>query len=560
MTRGPAPRPAERGAGLPGGDVSAPRPVRAHSRRGGHEEEHEEHENHERWLVSYADMMTLLMVLFIVMFAISEVNQRKFDASAPACTRASGRRPRCSTAGATSSTVRARVAPDSPQIPGSTDGGSGGTGREFLARTWRPAGSPSWSPRTQQAQLKQEVDNLKKAETALKAALARAGVASGATFRFDERGLVVTIATDKVLFDSGSAQLRPQGRRILDALEPTLAALPNRLSVGRPHQLAPDLDVAVPVELGAVDRPGHRRPALPRRPGHASRRTGCPRPATPTRMPLLPRSDPRAPRWSTAGWRSSCWPPSTTPRVARWKRSATARPPRTPPARAPPRAAARPPRRLPPARAPDGAPMADATTTTTARRAPRAPPRSRDRAARPRRGRTRRWPPRPRPRPRRPRTPPPPRAGQEEDPRPGAGRRAGARRRVHARAEAPRRQGRAAEAGARRGGQARPDHPEPGRWPLPEAGSVAAGHRRRRRGRVRRAGARRGDRPRSATRRSRSWRRPTAARRRRPISSSECPSSTRARSTRSTSRTSSCSGPCRIMHPVTAIRADMPAL
>ena len=42
-------------------------------------EEHEEHANHERWLVSYADMMTLLMVLFIVMFAISQVDQRKFD-------------------------------------------------------------------------------------------------------------------------------------------------------------------------------------------------------------------------------------------------------------------------------------------------------------------------------------------------------------------------------------------------------------------------------------------------------------------------------------------------
>ena len=50
-----------------------------HGRRGGHEEEHEEHENHERWLVSYADMMTLLMVLFIVMFAISSINQGKFD-------------------------------------------------------------------------------------------------------------------------------------------------------------------------------------------------------------------------------------------------------------------------------------------------------------------------------------------------------------------------------------------------------------------------------------------------------------------------------------------------
>ena len=48
---------------------------RGRGRRGGHEEEHE---NHERWLVSYADMMTLLMVLFVVLFAIGQVDQRKF--------------------------------------------------------------------------------------------------------------------------------------------------------------------------------------------------------------------------------------------------------------------------------------------------------------------------------------------------------------------------------------------------------------------------------------------------------------------------------------------------
>ena len=41
---------------------------------------HEEHENHERWLVTYADMVTLLMVLFIVMFAMSQVDQKKFNA------------------------------------------------------------------------------------------------------------------------------------------------------------------------------------------------------------------------------------------------------------------------------------------------------------------------------------------------------------------------------------------------------------------------------------------------------------------------------------------------
>ena len=34
--------------------------------------------NHERWMISYADMLTLLLALFIVMFAISKVDQAKF--------------------------------------------------------------------------------------------------------------------------------------------------------------------------------------------------------------------------------------------------------------------------------------------------------------------------------------------------------------------------------------------------------------------------------------------------------------------------------------------------
>ncbi len=39
---------------------------------------HEEHENHERWLVSYADFITLLFAFFTSMYAISSVNEGKF--------------------------------------------------------------------------------------------------------------------------------------------------------------------------------------------------------------------------------------------------------------------------------------------------------------------------------------------------------------------------------------------------------------------------------------------------------------------------------------------------
>jgi chemotaxis protein MotB len=45
---------------------------------------HEEHENHERWLVSYADFITLLFAFFVVMYATSSQNlekEKKFEQS-----------------------------------------------------------------------------------------------------------------------------------------------------------------------------------------------------------------------------------------------------------------------------------------------------------------------------------------------------------------------------------------------------------------------------------------------------------------------------------------------
>lgn len=40
-------------------------------------QEEEEHVNHERWLVSYADFMTLLFAFFVVMYAVSQVDNER---------------------------------------------------------------------------------------------------------------------------------------------------------------------------------------------------------------------------------------------------------------------------------------------------------------------------------------------------------------------------------------------------------------------------------------------------------------------------------------------------
>ena len=55
---------------------------------------HEEHANHEAWAIPYADLMTLLLAFFVVMYAISSVNEGKYRVMADALTAAFGGAPR----------------------------------------------------------------------------------------------------------------------------------------------------------------------------------------------------------------------------------------------------------------------------------------------------------------------------------------------------------------------------------------------------------------------------------------------------------------------------------
>jgi chemotaxis protein MotB len=200
-------------------------------RRGATEEHEEEAENAERWLLSYADMITLLMALFIVLFAISQVDQQKLIALSSGLDQYFGE-----PAAHTSSTGILDGAPQS--APDGRAVAPQPTRTESALVLPRPASAQAPAPdsRTQgtdpAAQAGQEQrDDLTAIRDRIAASLKAKGLAGSVVFEVRDHGLVVNVVTDRVLFEAGEATLRPEGRRVLDAIAPTLSVLPNQLTV-----------------------------------------------------------------------------------------------------------------------------------------------------------------------------------------------------------------------------------------------------------------------------------------------------------------------------------------
>ena len=210
---------------------TAPHPGRKRAKK--HEEE--EHENHERWLVSYADMVTLLMCLFIVLFAMSQVDQAKFAALSAGLSASFGApinaMPGSSPEGSVLDALPAVVDIAAGIAPGeqaSREDVDAAAAQAAAERAKRVAGEAQAA-----------YDDLAEARAKIEAALAAAGYAGAARFEIDERGLVVHIVADQVLFDAERADLRPEGAAILDAVAPTLIGLPNELAIeGHANHLA----------------------------------------------------------------------------------------------------------------------------------------------------------------------------------------------------------------------------------------------------------------------------------------------------------------------------------
>lgn len=202
-------------------------------RRGGHEEEHV---NHERWLVSYSDMITVLMALFIVLFAISQVDQQKYVELRHSLAAGFGDASQAVAVVDGSSGVLDGLTAQSEQDAGGSsnlvtaDQGLGQQGTNVMD----PQPQPRPTDATQEALLEAarvEAAHLAEIREAIRTRLVSQGLDSFVRFRIDERGLVMGLVADDVFFAPASAALTPRAGQVLDAAAPTLVGLVEQVAI-----------------------------------------------------------------------------------------------------------------------------------------------------------------------------------------------------------------------------------------------------------------------------------------------------------------------------------------
>jgi chemotaxis protein MotB len=216
---------------MSGGGHAAKAGAHAKHKKGGHHEE--EHENHERWLVSYADMMTLLMVLFIVLFAISQVDQKKFAELKNGLAVGFGN-PSVAFDGGEASLIES----SDTNSPMDLSSGIGGTTSDATAIKDAVQAQQRAAASKRQTAAKNEVENYQKIEAQITAELAKQGLQDQVHYSIDERGLIVTIVTTGIVFNGNEATLLPAGKTIIDSIGPAITTLPNHIEVdGHTNQL-----------------------------------------------------------------------------------------------------------------------------------------------------------------------------------------------------------------------------------------------------------------------------------------------------------------------------------
>lgn len=179
----------------------------------------EEHENHERWLVSYADFITLLFAFFVVMYALSSVNEGKYRVLSDSLIAAFRHAPQSLKPIQIGEPIKApeKVMPNSrPELKAIPHSQPEQAREEKLQEQGKGGDRDRQNLNKIQKQLEQALGKMIERELI---AVKRTG-----------RGLEVEI-NSSILFDSGTALIQPRAVPVLTEVAAALKNFPNAVHV-----------------------------------------------------------------------------------------------------------------------------------------------------------------------------------------------------------------------------------------------------------------------------------------------------------------------------------------
>ena len=183
---------------------------------------HGAHENHERWLLTYADMITLLVAFFILLYAMSVMSKQKFEQLALSVRSGFDGNTKMQAMALTPGTgIAMSNAIISPQHVTRPDLRIQG-GEKFKDQQ---------TEREQQEDAAAEQQSMDAVRDKINQEARAHGIQGLLAVTENERGLVIRIMTDKLLFAKGDGRLREQSSWILDGVAHAVDAIPNDITV-----------------------------------------------------------------------------------------------------------------------------------------------------------------------------------------------------------------------------------------------------------------------------------------------------------------------------------------
>jgi len=172
---------------------------------------HVEKENSERWLLTYSDLITLLMILFVIMYASSSIDTNKYKAISQSFSQSLGGGKNMIAVGDNSVDSTDTKLPNTTTIQSINDVLSNVAASQSPAAATvkganTDANSSSSANHLSDAQI--EINKLQSVKNQLDTYLKSNGLNTVVNTQITERGLEVSFP-DTALFDSGKADIKP---------------------------------------------------------------------------------------------------------------------------------------------------------------------------------------------------------------------------------------------------------------------------------------------------------------------------------------------------------------